>query len=181
MSASVKPGSHFGTKSRLDALRLRLMASEMAEQIGERIRQRRMQLGLKQRELADLLNEPAIDNQRISDWERGVNKPSERYMQSLARALERDVAWFYGSGKGPTPDLMAGNGNSEREERLERIEAELAAVRGLLQALATRLEADVPPPPPGEVGRRLQAVSPNEEDQAPPENPPAEDSPRSNG
>lgn len=177
MPASVKPGSHFGTKSRLDALRLQLMASEMAEQIGRRIRERREELRLNQRELAERLNDPVLTNQRISDWERGVNKPSERYMHALARALERDVAWFYGGEKGPTPDLMAGNGNSsEREERLERIEAELAAVRGLLQALATRLEADVPPPPPGEVGRRLQAVSPNEEDQALPESPEAEDS-----
>jgi transcriptional regulator with XRE-family HTH domain len=111
MTASVKPVSDLGTTDRLAALRLRLMAGEMAERIGARIRERRKELGLNQRQLADRLESDAVDNQRVSDWERGVHKPSERYMAAIAKALDRDVAWFYENPEAGTPDLMGSLGD----------------------------------------------------------------------
>jgi transcriptional regulator with XRE-family HTH domain len=123
MPASVKSATNFGTTDRLAALRLQLMAGELARQIGERIRQRRTELGLNQGDLAALIGSTAVNNQRISDWERGVNKPSERYMEELAVALERDVSWFYSGDVSPTPDLMAALPGTENQ--LDRIEAKL--------------------------------------------------------
>lgn len=110
MLTSVKPGSHFGTKSRLDRLRVQFMASEMAAHVGRRIRQRRYEMGLKQGQLAELLGGEPLNNQRISDWERGVNKPSERYMQLLAKVMDRDVSWFYKSDEeaaGPEAQILS--------------------------------------------------------------------------
>lgn len=73
--------------------------------------------------------------------------------------------------------LMAGFPDEEIDKsQLDQIQAELSAVRALLQALATRFEVDAPPAPPGELGRRLRAVDPTREDQQPPESPEAEDS-----
>lgn len=138
MAASVNPGSNLGTKSRLNALRLQFMARQMASLVGARIKQRRLELGLKQRQLADLVDPTgAIDNQRISDWERGVHTPSDRYMSALSVALERPVSWFYEQEKGPTPDLSDNGGQSQ----LDRIEAELAKMRDDITKLSTGLAA----------------------------------------
>ncbi len=71
------------------------MAGEMALRIGQRIRRARAEKGWNQRQLADSLGGDAINNQRISDWERGVHQPNERNMDALASALEKPVAWFY--------------------------------------------------------------------------------------
>ena len=103
------------------------MAGEMAERVGARIRERRLELGMKQRELADLLGSDAIDNQRISDWERGVNRPSDRYMEQLAVALKRNVAWFYSESTATaTPDLSLVKPDDDRlariEQRLDQLE-----------------------------------------------------------
>lgn len=125
MAASVKPATKFVTTDRLHALRFQLMAGELAQQIGARIRQRREELGLKQGELAARFDSDAINNQRISDWERGVHRPSDRYMEQLAVALEKDVSWFYsGDAVGQTPDLMGSLAINDATQ-LDRIEAKL--------------------------------------------------------
>jgi transcriptional regulator with XRE-family HTH domain len=182
MTASVKTVRDFGTTDRLASLRLQLVAGEMAQQIGQRIRVRRLALGLNQRELASLLNEHlqggAVDNQRVSDWERGVNKPSERYMQAMASVLERDLAWFY--GREPveeTPDLLVIAARADQvdggfqefrghvaklEGRLDRIEDALgntdSGVLGLLtrqSQILERLEILVATLPSDETTQRL--------------------------
>ncbi len=119
------------TKNRADVLRVQLMARETAERIGRRIRQRRLEMGLdKQRYLAELMRaeDPsiAVDNQRISDWERGVNTPSDRHLQLLAKVLKRDVAWFY-----------------EETTQEELFEGASAAEISRLQSLLDRLEVVV--------------------------------------
>jgi transcriptional regulator with XRE-family HTH domain len=95
MAASVKIANGIATTNRLDALRLRLVAGETAKRVGERIRDRRLELGLNQRQLAERIPNDAVNNQRVSDWERGVHQPSERHLKQLATALEVDVAYFY--------------------------------------------------------------------------------------
>lgn len=132
MSASVKSARNFGTTNRLDALRLQIMASQHAERIGGRIRARREEMGLKQRQLADLIPSDAVDNQRISDWERGVNMPSARYMEMLADALQRPIAWFHEEAGEPqdTPDLMGALAGTPGQ--LDRIEAKIDALTKLV-------------------------------------------------
>jgi transcriptional regulator with XRE-family HTH domain len=106
------------------------MANDLAALVGRRIRARRKELHLKQRELATLIPSDAVDNQRVSDWERGVNKPSDRYMEQIAEVLDRPVAWFYEDDEPATPDLMAvlPNGNGH-EAQLDRMERTLDAMR----------------------------------------------------
>lgn len=150
MTASVKPVRDFGTTNRLSVLRVQLMAGEMTERIGARIRERRVELGMKQRELADKLGSDAIDNQRISDWERGVNRPSDRYMEKLAAALDRDVSWFFREDtNAKTPDLSLVKPDDDRlariEQRLEQLEiavehqnANLARQSAILERIEER-------------------------------------------
>jgi transcriptional regulator with XRE-family HTH domain len=126
MAASVKLPTDFGTTDRLEALRLQLMAGELASRIGARIREAREDLGINQRQLADRIPSDAVNNQRVSDWERGVNKPSDRYMKMIATALDRPVGWFYTEASVETPDLMeALNGNGNGPSQLDRIEEKL--------------------------------------------------------
>jgi transcriptional regulator with XRE-family HTH domain len=126
MAASVKLPTDFGTTDRLEALRLQLMAGELASRIGARIREAREDLGINQRQLADRIPSDAVNNQRVSDWERGVNKPSDRYMKMIATALDRPVGWFYTEAPADTPDLMeALNGNGNGPSQLDRIEEKL--------------------------------------------------------
>lgn len=136
MTATVKSASKFGTTDRLAALRLQLMAGENAKRIGRRIRQRRIEVGLlRQRDLAEKIG-GAVDNQRVSDWERGVNTPSDRYLQKLADALEVDVAYFMLPEPEPgTPDLMSKlSGDDRLEARLQAIEEKLNRVLLALEA-----------------------------------------------
>ena len=52
--------------------------------VGERIRQRRGQVGLRQRDLADALQ---LSAQAVSKWERGENAPDIGLLHDLARLL----------------------------------------------------------------------------------------------
>jgi transcriptional regulator with XRE-family HTH domain len=147
MAASVKVANGMATTNRLDALRLRLVAGETAKQIGARIRAQRLAKGLHtQRELADLIPEPAVNNQRVSDWERGVHQPSERYLRMLATALDVDIAYFYGADEQPeTPPLLEVlNGDGDRldeaiaqlKQLVERQTMVERAVEGLAREIA---------------------------------------------
>lgn len=94
MTASVKSASSFVMTDRVAALRLQPMATELAQRVGERIRARREELGLSQRQVADRMPD-AVSNQHVSNWERAVNQPSPRYLPKLAEALEVDIGYFH--------------------------------------------------------------------------------------
>jgi transcriptional regulator with XRE-family HTH domain len=133
------------TTERLQTLRVQLMAGELARQVGARIRARREELGLNQRELAEKIGEVTVNNQRVSDWERGVNQPSSRYLEKVADALGVEVAYFY-TKPTETPDVIGAvsrsNGNALSDGELElllRIEAMLRAVVPVLNP-----DADLP-------------------------------------
>lgn len=96
------------------------MASEVAARVGERIRSRRLELRINQRQLADLIDDPAVSNQHISNWERGVYRPSDRYLAKLAAALQVDVSYLM------TPPGM--EGGPDLVTFLERIESKLDAL-----------------------------------------------------
>lgn len=105
------------------------MAGEVALRFGQRARQRRLELGLKQREVAERMG-GAVTKQHISDWERGYNEPSDRYKLQLVEALAvPDVSWFYEAPNAPTPDVLAGRGGSQ----LDRIEANIDEILRLLR------------------------------------------------
>jgi transcriptional regulator with XRE-family HTH domain len=143
------------TTERLQTLRVQLMAGELARQVGARIRARREELGLNQRELAERVDGQTVTNQRVSDWERGVNQPSQRYLQRLADALEVEVGYFYERERpAETPDAIGAlkpNGAlpTEQVELLLRIEALLTATLQTclpnldFEKLEAKVQADV--------------------------------------
>jgi transcriptional regulator with XRE-family HTH domain len=65
-----------------------------AATVARNIRSAREARGLKQRELARLLNEES-DAMLVSRWERGANRPSFENLVRLSEVLGHDLAWFH--------------------------------------------------------------------------------------
>jgi transcriptional regulator with XRE-family HTH domain len=93
------------------------MAGELAAHMGRRIRARRNELGLNQRELSDLIPSPTVNNQYVSNWERGV-RPSDDHLELLAEALEVDPSYFLDGREDDAPSM------AERLRRLEQQQEE---------------------------------------------------------
>lgn len=93
MTSQVLP-TNVPSKNRADLLRLAARMTEEAEKIGRRMAERRKELGLTQRGVAERMpgSTQASD---VSRWERGKHRPEP--MEQIAEALETDV-----------PDLVAG-------------------------------------------------------------------------
>lgn len=132
------------------------MAGDLAVTIGRRIAARRTEMKLTQGALAAKVGSDAVNNQRISDWERGVNKPSDRYMQEIADALERPVAWFFEDGQAETPDLMAAlpSNSDTSSTQLDRIERKL-------DRLIRHFEVGEYPDPPADLVSEPPAPKPS--------------------
>lgn len=115
------------------------MATELAGIVGRNIRLARREQGrYNQREFAEEIRnrDPrlATSNQRASDWERGVQKPSDRHMKLVAEVLEKPVAWFYeehGDLEEGAPDLFARD--EPDPEALARIEFKQDVILGILE------------------------------------------------
>lgn len=67
-------------------------SSGLARIVGLNIRTRRVALGLKQRDLSEILD---VDVMAVSNWERGIYQPSMPNLVAVARALKCDVAWLF--------------------------------------------------------------------------------------
>lgn len=77
-----------------------------AQYTGSRISEKRKQLGLTQRELAERLH---VTDKAVSKWERGVNFPDLGLMENLANALDT------------TPASLLGLENADQNEMLSSI------------------------------------------------------------
>lgn len=60
--------------------------------IGEIILQRRKELGMTQKELAEKLN---VTDRSISRWECGVNLPDVETLKTIAKVLDVPISYFY--------------------------------------------------------------------------------------
>src|SRR6185437_3019264 len=154
MPASVKSATNSVIAERLDRLRLQAMAAKkakLAARIGTNIRRRRKELGLEtQRDLLERMGDHGPpDAQAISDWERGVRKPSERYMPLLVKALELDDAgWLY---QDHDSDPIEASEAPLAIDRIERVERKLDQVIRLLTPLElTGVQLAAPPSEPEE-------------------------------
>lgn len=137
MAGTVKPGRSFRIDGRADRLRLQLVATELGQLIGDRIRARRKELGLTQKQVAARMKSDAVDAQRVSDWERGYNKPSERYLLELVDALEVADAGYFMVVETETPNVVQMlNGSSQ----LDRIEKDVKEIRSGLDRLTSLLD-----------------------------------------
>ena len=61
--------------------------------IGQRIKQRRLQLGISQQELADVLRS---SQQQINRYENDKNSPSGDVIVKIARVLDTSADWLLG-------------------------------------------------------------------------------------
>lgn len=129
------------------AARLRL-AARMAEEaalFGGRLRERRKELKLTQRELADRLP-GKTEGKDISRYESGRHLPGQDTRVALAAALETTLADLYSGPEadrpapGPAPDVLdALSPSAPNAAQLDRIEEKLDL---LLEALSDQLGAD---------------------------------------
>jgi transcriptional regulator with XRE-family HTH domain len=99
----------------------------MASEIGGRIRARRDELGLSQRELA----EPGISYAYISRIESGLRTPSMKALRKIAPKLQTTVAWLE-TGKTDPRDELAELVLQHKGERLP--ETALALAQQILGA-----------------------------------------------
>ncbi|WP_338821702.1 helix-turn-helix transcriptional regulator [Bradyrhizobium septentrionale] len=111
--------------------------------IGNRLRQRRLELHISQSELADKLG---VSFQQVQKYEKGVNRVSTGRLQQIATVLESDVSFFMGdlvgSKKPPTVTKLAGflatkDGVEINEAMLRLDQAHRRAVIALARTLGT--------------------------------------------
>src|SRR5687767_6349065 len=72
-------------------------------EVGYRIRQRRAEVGLRQRDIADALQ---LSAQAVSKWERGESAPDIGVLPDLARLLGITTDWLL-AGFDDQPDLLS--------------------------------------------------------------------------
>jgi transcriptional regulator with XRE-family HTH domain len=138
MAPSQALTSNFPTTTKDLRRRFEEMASEHVKRMGARIKDRREELGLTQRQLADLVG-GATDGNQVSKWERGANRPTDARLEKIADALQVEPAYFH------TPPPVNGTGdlmtamNPERGQ-LDRIENKLDAILAHLGLAATPTE-----------------------------------------
>jgi transcriptional regulator with XRE-family HTH domain len=104
-----KHGSPFhaaqvGIANREDSLRLQLRMAEEARLIGARIQEKRVELKLTQRELADSLP-GKTEGKDVSRWENGHHRPGSDTLLAIAEVLDTTLA-----------DLHAGPVAERREQ-----------------------------------------------------------------
>jgi transcriptional regulator with XRE-family HTH domain len=109
-------------------------ASLIDRQVGERVRRRRILLGLTQDQLAEVLG---ISYQQIQKYETGANRISAGRLAQIADALEVQPGWFFGATE--QSDSASGSSRAviELVRNFSRIEDE--RIRTHLMALVRAL------------------------------------------
>lgn len=124
------------TTSNVERARLRLVAEHYKLEVGQAIRKRRLELGLTQKELADLTHykEP----QSVSRWERGENLPGD--LTIIATALKLTLAELVANIEPPDRRTARKFGRATKPEpsQLDRIEEMVSAIDERLRVMQAR-------------------------------------------
>jgi transcriptional regulator with XRE-family HTH domain len=119
--------------------------ADFDHQVGARVRERRIMLGLTQQQLAEMIG---VTYQQAHKYERGVNRVSAGRLFEIAHVLKVPVSFFYESIKLDTP--LADGVMPRRERMMLEIarnfslitnEEHQQAVAHLVRALATSGES----------------------------------------
>ena len=128
--------------------------------VGQRIRERRVMLGLSQQQLAQLIG---VTYQQAHKYERGLNRISAGRLFEIAQALGVPIAWFF-------EGLAEGGGPQEASPRqrlcLELVrnftlienEAHQEALSQMARALALQSQGTAAEPVEGRDGARMHKV-----------------------
>ena len=104
-AASHVPDTRFGTAPapveapESDASRPLVRAHTADRHVGNRIRERRIMLGLSQQQLANLIG---VTYQQAHKYERGINRISAGRLSEIASVLSVPVSWFFEGLAGET-------------------------------------------------------------------------------
>jgi transcriptional regulator with XRE-family HTH domain len=96
-------------------------ANAIDRKLGQRVRSRRLEIGMSQERLAELLG---VTFQQVQKYEKGVNRIAASRLHDIALALDMPVARFF---EGLTSKVAAGIDESGRES----IEDALATPEGM--------------------------------------------------
>jgi len=118
------------------------MAKKVDDHVGERIRERRAQMGMTQEDLGRALN---ISYQQVQKYETGANRISAGRLYEIAEQLNVDITYFFadfaeGERNGPQEHGGKNRSTIELARNFADIEGEMvrAAVSGLVKSLAGR-------------------------------------------
>lgn len=109
-------------------------ANQIDRQVGERMRRRRILLGLTQDQVADALH---ISYQQIQKYETGANRVSAGRLAQIAEVLEVQPGYFFGSSEETDAPGSSSRAVIELVRNFSRIEDE--RVRSHLMALMRAL------------------------------------------
>ncbi len=82
--------------------------------IGNRIKERRKELGLTQKALA---RKVGVSHVTISQWESDTNQPKGRYLADLSNQLKKDMAWIMGIAGSDVSNVEAATFTSRTKKR----------------------------------------------------------------
>lgn len=147
------------------------MTNELAALVGRNIAAARQEQGIRtQGALAKKIHEvdPELEpnNTRVSIWERGAEKPSDRYMKALTAVLGKTPDWFYTDHNKPeedaeTPDLLVDLDAAAEPAWVSRLENKIDRVLDaqrelLVRALEALPRSDADDPPASQSQHRPQ-------------------------
>lgn len=95
-------------------------ANAVDKKLGQRVRARRLEIGMSQERLAELLG---ITFQQVQKYEKGVNRIAASRLFDIAGALQQPVARFY-------EGIAAVRGAGVAEERKDYVDDALATPEG---------------------------------------------------
>ncbi len=91
--------------------RSKTAAPDIDKLVGEKIRNRRVLLGLTQDQVADSLG---LSYQQIQKYETGANRVSAGRLYQIAQTLDTTVAWFFEDLDGAEKDVLSDDATSSR-------------------------------------------------------------------
>lgn len=108
--------------------------------IGQKIKSRRLELGIKtQAALAELLG---VATSQVGRWESGKYRPSPEHYKNLLEVLKIDESYFLESSNEPSPtvDAMATlvNENAELRAEIEKLKAERDSFKAKWEDVGTQ-------------------------------------------
>jgi transcriptional regulator with XRE-family HTH domain len=105
------------------------------DDLGDRIRAARAELGWKQKHLAA---EVRVEPITVSRWERGATTPDLDTLRAVAAATDKPIAYFVTDAEDEVRALGGNDRVGRIEDALDRLEAQMAQVLEAVDRLQAR-------------------------------------------
>lgn len=117
------------------------MAAAYLQRMGERIRERRDELGLSRSDVARAMPGKTNEN-ALYRWEKGLHRPNDDALEALAKVLKVDPAHFLtDQPQENTGDLMVSLNGKSQLDRIERLLTQLLDAHEALESRQTAAES----------------------------------------